>query len=40
MALITTWWYTAASAAPVNGPTQKIHWHGIQTQALSNDENS
>lgn len=25
MALITTWWYKAASAAPMNGPTQKIH---------------
>lgn len=25
MALITTTWYKAASAAPMNGPTQKIH---------------
>ena len=25
MALITIWWYKDASAAPMNGPTQKIH---------------
>lgn len=25
IALITTWWYMAARAAPMNGPTQKIH---------------
>jgi len=25
MALITTWWYRAARAAPTKGPTQKIH---------------
>lgn len=27
MALMTIWWYSAASAAPMNGPTQKIHWN-------------
>lgn len=25
IALITIWWYNAASAAPMKGPTQKIH---------------
>ena len=25
MARITTWWYKAASAAPMKGPTQNIH---------------
>ncbi|KAF7807737.1 putative aquaporin PIP1-4 [Senna tora] len=25
MALITIWWYNAASAASINDPTQKIH---------------
>ncbi|KAF7807622.1 putative aquaporin PIP1-5 [Senna tora] len=25
MALITIWWYNAASAGSINDPTQKIH---------------
>lgn len=26
IALITIWWYTAANAAPMKGPTQNIHY--------------